>query len=138
MAAQPPSTRKEKRSTRPEKRGTEYSSRIVACYNGCMLGFALSATVFRHYAREYTTHRQRILEFLAELGAEVRLPVLHKEFSANRDTIVEAVCAELRRVSPHCLGWTLFGYTAMWFAVKRAVRSPEAAELRRVCSYFNG
>ena len=109
---------------------------LRACYPGCMLGFSLSATMFRVYARKYGVHRQRMAECFQELGANVKLPLRHKEFVAQHDAIMEAVQSELARVSPPCLGWMLFGSTLIEFAVRRAFRSPEAAAMRRALALF--
>ena len=101
-----------------------------------MLGLSLSATWFRAYAREYEVHRRRMAECFEEYGADVTLPLRHKEFVANHEAILEAVQSELARVSPHCVGWMLFGCTVITFAVKRAFRSPEARAQQRALAPF--
>ena len=101
-----------------------------------MLGLSLAATVFEAYARKYDVHRRRMAECLQEYGANVTLPLRHKEFVANHEAILEAIQSELARVSPTCLGWMLFGSTLITFAVKRAFRSPEARAPRRALALF--
>jgi len=109
---------------------------LRACYSGCMLGFSLSVTVYKAYARKYEVHRRRMAECLDEYGASVPLPLRHKDFVANHEAILEAVLSEMARVSQPCLGWMLFGSGLIGFAVKRAYRSPEARVLRRALALF--
>lgn len=117
-------------------RETKPHSRVEACYSGCMLGFSLCVMRFRHYAKAYPKHRERVHRYLTGLGVKMTLPARHRDFVANHEAIVQRVYDELGRVAPPSLGWTLFGYTAIDFAIQHAFRSPEARTLRRAASMF--
>jgi hypothetical protein len=109
---------------------------LSTCYSGCMLGIALSATVFREYTRKYPIHRQRMAACLEELGASVTLPLRHKDFVAQHEAIMSSVQSELARVSSPHLGWMLFGATLIDFAVKRAFRRADVMVARRALRLF--
>jgi hypothetical protein len=125
-----------KHVSRVSRWGDADHSRIYACYTGCMLGFSLTVTPFRAYAKEYPKHRERMIRCFTELGANVTLPVHHKDYFAQHEAILTKVQDEIGRVAHACLGWTLFGSAAMQFAIKHAFRSREAANIKRAAAVY--
>lgn len=129
MAKQGTAKRAQRRTT-PKTLGEHDGSSIFPCYNGCMLGFSLSALPFRAYARQYPLHRQRMQRFLDELGAKVTLPSDRARFVASHETIVKQVHQQLERVSRPTLGWVLFGQAAIELGLFAAFEDPRANEVR--------
>jgi hypothetical protein len=95
----------------------EVFSELYCRYNGLMLGTFLGISRFKFAKRRYTFHRQRMQQFLGELGIDFSLPLDHKDHLANRDATFKQLATLLYQRSPRLADFVVLGVTLIDWAV---------------------
>jgi hypothetical protein len=98
--------------------------------NGFVLGCFLALIRFRFARAGFRQHRQRMLEFLAEIRADVALPATQRAYDAAADKTLIAVVKACARRSTQTADFALLGSLCCIDAVQRLAGAPASEELR--------
>jgi len=100
----------------------QFDSHLYTRYNGAMLGFFLDGAHLRGASDRYATLRQRMVEFLAELGIEIVFPMTHAEYRVSYPELRVKIVQETVKASP-----LLGAFTALASAVMDHAMDPRGA-----------
>lgn len=114
-------------------------SDLIQRYYGFMLGFITNLLLFEFAKPGYRIHKGRIDEVLADLGMEMRLPVRHAQFLADKE-LRRSLALELKKVGKVVTDFYAFGtsafYALMEPASSRLGRSSRGT-LAEICSEYS-
>lgn len=116
--------------SQPASDAAELGGALYRRVNGFLLGCFLSLIRFRFARAEFSQHRQRIAEFLHEIGADVALPVTQPAYDAVSDQMLTAVVAACARRSREIADFALLGGVCCIDASMRLAGAVESDELR--------
>jgi len=98
----------------------EFDSQLYTRYNGAMLGFFLDGAFFRNARDAYDRAlRQRMVEFLAELGIEIPFPVRHSEYVAAYPELRARILQEIAKASVLLGAFAALASEVMEYAMSR-------------------
>jgi hypothetical protein len=109
-------------------------SKLYCTYNGFMLGHFLLVARLRFCADRYQVLRNRIQEFLDEMGAKFALPDTYEKFNDKYDEITMPVIQSVMSRSQEVAKTAYIGWAATFIAA--SPDDPSAEELKHQVSDF--
>lgn len=117
-------------STKAQQALPEVGIALYQRCNGFVLGCFLALIRFRFARAGFRQHRQRMVEFLAEIGADVVLPATQRAYEAVSDETLVAVILACARHTTQTADFALLGSLCCIDAVQRLAGAPPSEQMR--------